>query len=57
MKIGPWARIGFSIGLLGPAVIGVPWGVGLFEALGAGIWIGAIAGFIGWLVDGLMRKR
>ena len=57
MKIGPWARIGFSIGLLGPAVIGVPWGVGLFEALVAGLWIGSIAGVIGWVADLLIRKR
>ena len=42
MKLGRWAKIGFFVGLLGPAVIGVPFGVGLPEALGAGVWILAL---------------
>ena len=58
---GRWARIGFGLGFLVPALIGLPLGLlpdgfGFPEALGMGLWTGGLAGFIGGVVDGIKAR-
>ncbi len=55
---GRWTKVGFGLGFVGPALIGLPLGIlpdgfALPEALGIGLWTGALAGFIGRIVDGM----
>jgi len=59
---GRWTRMGFGLGFVGPALIGLPLemlpnGFGLPGALGIGLWTGALAGFIGGIVDGIVGRR